>query len=268
MSEGKSFQSTSVKHIGSYPLVKSVSDFLLSFSLLNYFYQELYHFIGIFNSNISKVEPIYNGLVFLDANFDRMVLSRLDSVIAKTPDLSAYHPVTIYTKSVVKLNKDWLKPTNESIYKTYDAYLPGSLTENKTSFKIDAVTKDETKIGLEISHFVEISNEFLNRLKYYITGKSNDVSEALINTYNSEYEKLDATNPYFKSGQASYKTGLTLINDVKSDYFVPLKNQVNDVASQTKTRINNSINLNLQQVEEKKNELINGTANPPVSASA
>lgn len=276
----KKFSSSSISHVANYPLIKTINEYVLSFSILNTLYQQLYSYLDVLNESvISKNKPIYDSLNFIDSNFDRIILSRVDVILKNSPDLSPYYPNHVYHSIVGYLNKKYLGPINNYIYNTYDQYLPATLTENKASFKLDELTAGSPEsIKTEVYKFFKIFNEFLLRSRYFVSSKSNDVSESLISTYNKELEKLgEEGNAYYKSGQASINAGFSLFNNVNSDYIQPLKTQTQGYVSDAKTKadsyftdakknITSTIQKETEVVDNKTQDFLNGSA--PVRASA
>lgn len=275
MTVSKTFTSKSVSHIASYSVIKTLSDYVLSLSLLNTIYQQLAAYASLFNEKVISLNvTVVNYLTLIDDKVDTLVLSKVDKAIAKSPDLSPYYPSTVYASVATKLNEKVLSPINSKYYNLGDKFLPATLTENKPLFKIHELTEgSKTSITSEIVKFFKISNEFLSRFQAYITSKSNTLSDEVISTYNKEFEKLaEEGNYYYKSGQASYNASLSLINNVNSSYIQPYVNETKKKAdtfiTDTKSKAHN-ININLPfktGTPEKSENILNGST--PVSASA
>lgn len=271
------FSSASASHIYSYPAVKSVVDFIYSFSIVQFLYTQLAPYVELINTKVSGIKPVYDTATFVDSNFDRIVLTRVDLVLASLPDVSPYYPTTLFRKSVAYINKGYLAPINSFVYSHVDAHLPATLTENKATFKAaDLSAGAEDEVFTEVYKFAKIVNDILLRSKAYLSSKKDVASETLITTYNKEFEKLGEGNYYYKSGQASYNTGVAIINDVNSEYIQPLKTQtqgyVHEVAQQTRSKadsyisdVKSNLSTNAESVHVKSQELLNGTV---VSASA
>lgn len=277
MTEAKTFSSKSLSHIASYSVVKSITGYVLSFALLNTVYQQLAAYAGLFNEKVvSQNVTVVNYLTLADDKFDTIVLAKVDELAGKIPDLSPYYPSALYASAVTKLNGKVLGPLNSKYYSFFDKYLPATLTENKPVFKIHELAEGtSTSITSEFVKFFNITNEFLTRFKLYITSKSNTLSDEVIATYNKEFEKLaEEGNYYYKSGQASYNTSVSLINNVNSSYIQPYVNETKKKAdtfiTDTKSRASfistPSISISINAGPQKSDSLLNGAA--PVSASA
>ncbi|CUM67168.1 uncharacterized protein PRCAT00004861001 [Priceomyces carsonii] len=278
---GKTFSSKSIDHISSYKPIKDTSNFLLSFGVVNYFYQQLFSVWSFVNENIiAKYSFILNTLNFVDEKFESIVLGNFDSIVKKLPDLSGLYPTTLYSKVTTKISTGYLKPTNTFIYNTYDKYLPATATDNKLAFKLE-----DLKDSSEITKFFKILNEFLTRSRLYVSTKSGEVSGKIVSSFNQEKDSLkEKSDGLSKNVIASYNTGYKTLKNLNEEYIKPLKSQtqgyVVEVATSTKNKADSllsdaklQINPKLNNISAKGEELLNGksTSNgsiPVVSASA
>lgn len=154
----------------------------------------------------------------------------------------------------------YLKPVNDYASSTVDKVLPKAK---------NAADKAEKTTETEIAKSLEIVNDTLERSKDLLSTKSSELSNAVISTYNEEFDAVKEKNYYVKVASASVTTGVKLLKSVNSDYIQPLKtttqSYVSDVAAQTKSKAE----LVVASVEElaPSQPTLNGSA-PVVSASA
>ena len=171
----KQLSSKSIEHVVGYPIIKDVTDYALSYSLVSYVYQQAYLITGFFFANFVAPFPVVkNNLHWVDSQVDLVVLTRVDQVVDKANN---FHPVST-------VEKKYLAPVNSYIYNTVDKYLPGSATENKATFKLD-----DLKESSEVSKFFRILNETYSRSKQLATAKSSEVTNTVTDTYNKEVGK-------------------------------------------------------------------------------
>lgn len=271
----KTFTSTSLDHIKSYPLVAKLKDYLLSFTLvaaLSTYAVALTNYI--YTNVLVKLPYVVSLLSFVDAKFDALVLTNLDKLLALAASYKKQgeDTVLLYNKKgedtlalYKKKGEDtvavYLKPVNDYASSTVDKVLPKAK---------DAVAKTEATATNEISKSIEIVNDTLERTKDLITNKSSELSNAVISTYNKEFESSPDKNYYAKVASASVSTGVTLLKSVNSDYIQPLKttsqNYVSEVASQTKAKAEQVVNKTSELASQEP--ALNGLAIPVVSASA
>lgn len=245
----RSFTSKSISHISKYQLVQKISYFLLSFTLLNFLYQQVLTATNLIIENI--VVPykfIYDNLTWIDNKFDSIILTRVDKVVGFLPDVTKYTPFKVYHRTEELLEEKYLKPTNEFIYNSYDKYLPATVTENKTVFKLNELTELS-----EFNKFFIIVNEFLSRFRVFVFNKSNEASHTLVSKYNNEVNVLNEEyTGLSKNVVASYKTSVGVVKDLNNEYFKPLKSQTQDyvveVATNTKNKADNFISEAKQQI--------------------
>lgn len=304
----KSTSSTSFAHIKSYPLVKKVSDYALSFSIVAAVASYMAALGDYLYTNVVvKLPYVVALLAAADAKFDTLVLANLDKALVaasaymkkgedtvllykkkgedtistykkKSGDTIATYKkkgedtiagykkkgedtIATYKKKGEDTVATYLKPVNDYASSTVDKVLPKAK---------DAVAKSEEVATNEISKSIEIVNDTLERTKSLITNKSSELSNAVITTYNKEFDASADKNYYTKVASASVSTGVTLLKSVNSDYIQPLKtttqNYVSDVASHTREKA--------EEVVSKTKDLaptesaLNGLSLPVVSASA
>lgn len=150
-----------------------------------------------------------------------------------------------------------LKPVNEYASSTVDKVLP---KVKKDAEKTKAVAENE------IAKLFEIVNDTYARLKDLITSKLSELSNAVILTYNKEFDAASEKSYYAKVASASVNTGVALLKNVNSDYIQPLK-------ATTLTYVNEAIAAaedKGDEAAEKSQEVSNNIAQniPAVSASA
>lgn len=267
----KQLSSKSLEHVVGYPIVKDVTDYALSYSLISYVYQQVYQITGfVFANFIAPFPLVKNNLTWVDSQVDLVVLTRVDKVVDRAND---FHPVSaVETK--------YLAPANSYIYNTMDKYLPASATENKAAFKLD-----ELKENSEVSKFFKILSETFSRSKLLATSKSGELSKTVTDNYNKEVAALEnVSGGLQKKAYASYNTLVKVFNDINNSYVRPLKTQtqdyVVDVATTTKNRADsfiaeakNGIKPKADAAAAKGQELLSGAAEsgkkaPVVTASA
>lgn len=292
----KSVPTSSFTHIKSYPLVKKVSDYALTFSIvaaLSAYVVALTNYL--YTNVLVKLPKVESLVISADAKFDTLVLGNFDkglevasSYKKKGEDAFATYKkkgedtfaaykkkggdtfasykkkggdtIATYKKKGEDTVGTYLKPVNDYASSTVDKVLPKAK---------DALAKSEDAATNEISKSIEIVNDTLERTKSLITNKSSELSNAVITTYNKEFDASPDKNYYTKVASASVSTGVTLLKSVNSDYIQPLKattqNYVSDVTSHTRDKVEEVVN-NTKDLGSKESPL-NGLA-IPVSASA
>lgn len=273
----KTFSSASLDHIKSYSVVKKVSDYALSFNVvavLTTYFVALAN--CVYSNLVTKLPFIVDTIKIVDVKFDSLVLVNLDKVSAaadsykkKGEDAIAVYKkkgeetIAVYKKKGEETVSTYLKPVNDYASSTVDKVLPKAK---------DAAEKVEATATNEISKSIEIVNDTLERTKDLITNKSSELSNAVISTYNKEFDAVPEKNYYAKVASASVNTGVALLKNVNSDYIQPLKattrSYVSDVASQTKTKADELVHKASDIASNQP--VLNGLANniPVVSASA
>jgi hypothetical protein len=267
----KQLSSKSIEHVVGYPIVKDVTDYALSYSLVSYVYQQAYLITGFLFANFVAPFPVVkNNLTWVDSQVDLVVLTRVDQVVDKANN---FHPVST-------VEKKYLAPVNSYLYSTVDKYLPGSVTENKAAFKLD-----ELKESSEVSKFFKILNETYSRSKQLATAKSSEVTSTVADNYNKEVAALEnVSGGLQKKAVASYNTLVKFVSDINNSFIRPLKDQtqdyVVDVATTTKNKADsfiaeakNGIKPKVNEAAAKGQELLNGATDssksaPVVTASA
>lgn len=262
----------SFDHIKSYPVVKKVTDYALSFQIVAAFSTYAVALTNYVYANIvSKLPFVADTIKIVDVNFNSIVLGNFDKVLAIADGYvkKAESLVALYKKKGEDTVSLYLKPVNDYASSTVDKVLP-KVKESADKAKQTA-DKAEATATNEISKSIEIVNDTLERTKDLITNKSNELSNAVISTYNKEFDAVPEKNYYAKVATASVSTGVTLLKNVNSDYIQPLKtttqNYVGEVALQTKAKADEVVT---KASEIASNEpVLNGLApNPLVSASA
>lgn len=255
----KAFTSKSLEHIASYPVVKSTLDFALSFKLVAAFTTYLLAITNYTSSLLLTNFPFLKQyLEFFDLKFDANILSQVDylSGIAEP----YYTKVMDYTTTSLKKIDDavaenkkqsqealnsmkknaedvvsgYLKPVNEYASSSVDKVLPKS---KKKADEIKATTENE------ISKSIEIVSDTFERSKDLIQSKSSEISNAVVSTYNKEFEAAPEKNYYVKVASASVHTGVTLLKNVNHEIIQPLK-------TSTQTYVTESVNQAENKVEE------------------
>lgn len=282
VSNTKLASSKTLAHINTYPVVKQVLDYALSFSLVAFFYQQFAAIVALVHSKIVGVPFVVNNLAAVDAAVDTYVLTTFDKkVLPYVPKEAAdLSPVAITHKLVDAINTLVLHPINSYVYSTYDQFLPATLTENKAAFKFEELKNQaDSSATREVTTFVKIVNEFLLRARYLASNKLSEVSSVLASTYNKNFDALSAENNYYyKSGVASAATVKDLVSTVSTDYIQPLQKQtqgyVDDARSRAdvlisgaKQNISDTIQPKAAAAEKKVKDFVNGST-IPVSASA
>lgn len=281
----KSIPTSSFSHIKSYPPVKKVSDYALSFSIVTALSTYVVALTNYLYTNVLVKLPLVESLVTAaDAKFDVVVLGNFDKVLAAASSYKKKGEDTLATykkkgedtfSTYKKKGEDtfatykkkgedtvgtYLKPVNDYASSTVDKVLPKAK---------DALAKSEDAATNEISKSIEIVNDTLERTKSLITNKSSELSNAVITTYNKEFDASPDKNYYTKVASASVSTGVTLLKSVNSDYIQPLKattqNYVSDVTSHTRDKVEEVVNSTKDLGS--KDSPLNGLA-IPVSASA
>lgn len=278
LKQPKAFQSKSVDHVVSYPLIKQSKDYALSFGLVNYIYQQVFSVVNYVNIRLCSYDVVYNNLKKADGLFDALVLSRVDLVLSYLPTIDSVNPLVYLDRARNYVSVSLLKPANNILYSRGDKYLPATVTENKAVFKLELLNESS-----EVTKFFKILNEFVSRTQALVSEKSNEVSNNLVSTYNSELHEInDKTNAYRQRAVAAYNTIVKYVHNVNSEYVQPLRAQtqeyVVDVAATTRSRADNiiseaksSINGKAEEIRSEGAELLNGSSSkqaPAVSASA
>lgn len=199
------------------------------------------------------------------------VLSRVQQVTApyqkKLDDVSknVQDSVNGYKKKGEETVSAYLKPVNDYASSTVDKVLPKSKKVAK-----DTKAAAET----EFAKSIEIVNDTLERSKDLITSKTNDVSSAVVSTYNSEFESAPDKNYYVKVASALVSTGVILLKNVNSEYIQPLKESTQTYVQETiahtedkAKELVSSTEKTAENVSVQLNSALNG-AIPVVSASA
>lgn len=274
--------SKTLSHIQAYPLVKQVLDYVLSFSVVAFLYQQFAAIAALVHLKIVDVPFVAKNLAAVDTAVDTYVLTTFDKkVLPYVPkDAADLHPVAITHKLVDTINSQVLHPINSYVYSAYDQFLPATLTENKAAFKFEELKNTaDGSAAREVTTFVKIVNEFLLRARYLAADKLTEVSNTLANTYNKNFDKLSAEkNYYYKSGVASAATVKELVSTVKADYIQPLQKQTQDyvvdarsradeLISGAKQNLSETIQPKAAAAEKKAKDFVNGST-IPVSASA
>ncbi|KAK6197876.1 uncharacterized protein RJT21DRAFT_53031 [Scheffersomyces amazonensis] len=239
----KAFQSKTIPHILSYPIVSYIVSTVLSISIINYVYTTyVVQLTDFIKSKVLSIEPIYTYLSFADSKID-------DSI-------------TYGDKLVVEYPIHYVKVTNDTLVSLNDKYI-------KEEIKIKEEVKDE------FTRFFYILNSILINVKGKINSSTSKISSGLVDTYNSELS-ASKTNGYIsKNLEASINTATKTIKNLNDEFITPLKNQTTDyldqVATTTKTKADTFINEAKQNIisplNGKVESALNGSA-PVVSASA
>lgn len=276
----KEFSSKSWDHVASYPVVKSVASFVLSFKVFQVLSTYLVALFNYLTGVLFSAVPASKDYVqFFDAKFDANVLTQVDYVVSKVEPY--YTQAVDYASSSLKkldnavaenkkhsqealesMKKNaeevvsgYLKPVNEYASSSVDKVLPKS---KKKAEEVKAAAENE------ISKSIEIVSDTIERSKDLIQSKSSELSNAVVSTYNKEFEAAPEKNYYVKVASASVHTGVTLLKNVNNEIIQPL-------ASSTQTYVAASVNKAEESVEETaakaKEYVANGSA-PVVSALA
>lgn len=270
----KKFESKSISHARSYPLVTKSEEILFSFGLVNFLYQYLIAAINFANVELSSVGVIYDSLTFVDEKFDALVLSSVDGVLQRMPSADSVNPLIYARGGYNYVNASILRPANNIIYNTGDKVLPATVSENKAVFKLEELGESS-----EVSKFFKIANEFVSRAKSFVSSKSNDVSSNLIYTYNDELDTMkDEASIYKRKLVAGYNTGYRFVSDFNNqtqEYVAEVatstRSKADSLISEAKQGIS-AINGKATEVRNDGAELLNGSSGsgqaPAVSASA
>lgn len=276
----KEFSSKSWDHVASYPLVKSVVSYSLSFKV----FQVLTTYLtAVFNYAagllFSAVPASKDYLEFFDTKFDANVLTQVDFIVSKVEPY--YTQVVDYASSSLKKldnavaeNKKHSQEALESMKKNAEDVVSGYLkpVNEYASSSVDKVLPkskkkaDEAKTAAdnEISKSIEIVSDTFERSKDLIQSKSSEISNAVVSTYNKEFEAAPEKNYYVKVASASMHTGVTLLKNVNNEIIQPL-------TSSTQTYVSETVNKAEKSVEEtaaKAQEYVANGSAPIVSALA
>lgn len=255
----KAFTSKSLEHINSYPVVKSTLDFALSFKIVevfttyllaitNYtstvlltnfpFLKQYLEFFDVkFDANVlSQVdylsgvaEPYYNQVV----DYTSTSLKKIDTVVAENKKQSQ-EALTSMKKNAEGVVSGYLKPVNDYASSSVDKVLPKS---KKKADEVKAAAENE------ISKSIEIVSDTIERSKDLIQSKSSEISNAVVSTYNKEFEAAPEKNYYVKVASASVHTGVTLLKNVNNEIIQPLK-------ASTQTYVAESVNQAEKKAEQ------------------
>lgn len=250
----KTFSSKSLDHLSSYSLVGSVKSYALSFKFIQILSTYTIALTNFANANIvSKFPFVSDTVTFADAKFDSLVLDNVDSLLAhpyvqkvQSISLALLNQTThqaqelkakfgqLYSAADQRLNgykqlsedtvSAYLKPVNEYASSTVDKVLPKAK---------NAAQKTEDATANEISKSIDIVHDTLERSKDLITSKSTEVSSAVIDTYNKEFEAAPENNYIAKVAAASVNTSVTLLKNVNSEYVQPLKETTHKYVNDT-----------------------------------
>lgn len=267
----KTFESKSVSHIRSYPLVKKGEEVLFSLWVVNFVYQYVAAAVNFANKELSSVDVVYDALTFVDEKVDGVVLSKVDWGLKHAPAIDSVNPLVYTRRGYEYVNASLLRPANNIIYNAGDKVLPATVSENKAVFKLEELGESS-----EVSKFFKIINEFVSRAKTYVSSKSNDVSNTLISTYNSELDTMkDEASVYKKKIVASYNTGYKFVTDVNNqtqgyvaDVATTTRKKADSLLSDAKQGIS-AFNGKVNEIRDESAELLNGSSSSPaVRASA
>lgn len=269
----KAYNSKSFNHLASYPVVQTFVSFALSFRVVEvlsvYVFAITKYTTLVLLYNIPALK-IY--LEYFDSTIEVKILSRVDFVISivepyYTKAVCYVASYRLKIDSVVSENKKHSQEALSSIKKSAETVVSGYLkpVNDYASSSVDKVLPKSKKKALEaktvaeneISKSIEIVSDTIERSKDMITTRSTVISNAVISTYNKEFEAAPEKNYYVKVASASVHTGVTLLKNVNHDIIQPLKTQTRTYADENETRRGKKV----------ENVAANGNA-PVVSALA
>ncbi|CAN3367090.1 hypothetical protein DICA3_F07404 [Diutina catenulata] len=259
-------ESKTVQHVLSYPLVKQLVDFLLSFSLINYLYTQLLPVYNLINQNVvSKFLPII-----------KPVDERADQVLTDVVDKTIIPQGEKYVSSIKETAnyplKTYVKPANDFTVEQIHKYLP-----NQT-LKIDSNLN-------ELEKSVEIAKQLGTSLYNTVKAKSTEVSNDVLSTYKKEVATSKDNNTISKNITAgvntatkSYETYVKPIQEQTTAVFNDVtqkgKARAEELVDQAKSNISRGKKSSEQALNEAKEQIesvekqIEQQVNGAVSASA
>lgn len=181
-----------------------------------------------------------------------------DAVVAKAQDVAL---------SFRKRGEDtvgvYLKPVNDYAVLTVDKVLP-KLKK--------AAAESKQAAENELAKLLEIVNDTFERSKDLLTSKLSELQNAVIATYNKEFDAAPEKNYYAKVATASVSTGVQLLKSVNLDYIQPLRASTQSLVSDTIATTETQAQAGVEKAQELVNANLglNGLALniPVVSASA
>lgn len=218
----KVFESKSIKHITSYKIVEQVITYLLSYSILNYVYQQ---FLTIYNKlNQIIITPYFSTiLIILDGKFNS-VLTNIDYAFVKSFNVVKY--------------------TNEQSLKKLNHYFP------------DESSQTLKQTSNEIEKSIEIFKQFLIRFYKFSLNQSNSISNHIVSTYNQQVKQNDGNivtknlNASLNTANITFETYIKPLQSKTTDLYNDGKSYLNDVTTQTKTKINDVTNQTKTKIND------------------
>lgn len=211
------FESKTVNHIKSYSLVQKTLTYVLSFTILAFFYQQLLIVANKFNELL--ITPYLSQYFALVDNKTNALLSNyLDFFLLK------------FFNSIKLINDFSSKKVNQ--------IFPGSTS-----------TIDSSN---ELEKSVQIVKTFVSSVYQSTVQNTNNVTHDIASTYSQEAKKVEG-NVVKKNISASLNTAnysfetyikplQSKTSEIINDVTVQTKSKINDVTTQTKSKINDVTN--------------------------
>ncbi|KAI5954878.1 hypothetical protein KGF57_003903 [Candida theae] len=225
--KAKQFDSKTIQHINSYPLVKDIEQLVLSISLVQVIHQQLV--VPIYNfliTNILTISPIYEVAGLFDG-LSLYALGIFDYFFIELPNYFISLIVNNFIKPInqhiIHINNQFLKPVEneaeDSLFQIY--YTLKSIVLNATS--------------------VAYSN-------------ANEIQSHIVSTFNQELKATSKDKSTLeKNLTASYNTGVKTVKTINDDYIVPLKNQTQEFVSNGRKNAESFIKETRDKIEPKLN---------------
>lgn len=256
----KNFHSKSWDHLVSYPVVASTRDYVLSYKTVQIVTAYILAVLDFASAQLGKSPAAMSLLSLLDAKADSLVLGSVDSVLeskyyAKGKELAAAYYARVHSivaavyaraagvakpyteraqavsskvsttvEDYKKKGQDTvslqLKRVNEYALLTVDKVLPKGKAAKKTAES-------------DFAESIEILNDAFERSKTLLLTKSSEVSDAVVLTYNKEFDAAADKGYYAKVASASVNTGVTLLKNINHEYIQPLKETLPETVKST-----------------------------------
>ncbi|KAG5416869.1 hypothetical protein I9W82_005599 [Candida metapsilosis] len=246
----KKFDSKTIEHINSYPLVKQVEQLILSISIFQAIHQQFvlptYQFII---TNVLSISPIYE------------VADLFDGLSLYALGIFDYFFIGLPTQVINFFVVNLIKPINQQIITINNQFLKPVKNESEDSiFQIYYTLKS---IVYNLTNVV------------YSNGK--EIQSQIVSTYNQELKKTNSTSSpspdskksYLeKNLTASYNTGIKTVKTLNDEYLTPLKNQTSEFVvngrknaenflKETRDRIEPKLNGVATELNKEKDDLLN-----------
>lgn len=204
----KLFESKALQHVYSYEFVHKLVTYVLSYSILNYIYQQLVVVYAKINQLI--ITPYLSPYLSLVDGKLNSLLTNVDNLGLKSFNL--------------------LKFTNDESFKKLNQLFPDD--------------KYALKNSSELEKSIEIFKQFLTRFYKFTITQSNEVSKQIVDTYSQQVKENDGNivvknfNAGVNTANITFETYIKPLQTKTTDLINDGKTYLNDVTTQTKTKIN------------------------------